>query len=180
MALRVTSPHGNRQCKHWDAKQTHTVHQTKVSVYLQIHITGRFRKIYRLPLTELTEFTVCHFRSLKLKNQAVKIILVSEYWIEQTAKRRHLLLLYQNVAQLCIVHFKKTTQYATWFLCARPLQWGSENQPTFGTGLYTISISKSKFSTQGLDFLALFRLLPLASLLVGHDGLNAIVMGGFE
>ena len=27
---------------------------------------------------------------------------------------------------------------------------------------------------------ALFRLLPPASLLVGHDGLNAIVMGGFE
>ena len=29
-------------------------------------------------------------------------------------------------------------------------------------------------------YLALFRLLPPASLLVGHDGLNAIVMGGFE
>ena len=28
--------------------------------------------------------------------------------------------------------------------------------------------------------LVLFRLLPPASLLVGHDGLNAIVMGGFE
>ena len=27
---------------------------------------------------------------------------------------------------------------------------------------------------------ALFRLLPPASLLVCHDGLNAIVMGGFE
>ena len=27
---------------------------------------------------------------------------------------------------------------------------------------------------------ALFRLLPPASLLVGHDGQNAIVMGGFE
>ena len=69
---------------------------------------------------------------------------------------------------------------AYWITCLIPTcknTCGRSNTKTTFLEIFLIGyhfISARKVSS------ALFRLLPPASLLVGHDRLNAIVMGGFE